>query len=148
MRRNVFILPIVLCVGEKKITTKKTTTHDRPLTTRRAMPLPPTAFSHQCTTANRAPATRATSMARRVQLTRQTGLQATSGFHTPKAVTCHEPTAMGLLMIGHSLGCMETCFAIGSPAPLVLLRKPRRYIQCASNPVRQSLPTLYVSSLF
>ena len=33
-----------------------------------------------------------------------------SGFHTPKAVTYHEPTVIWLLMIGHSLGRMETCF--------------------------------------
>ena len=33
-----------------------------------------------------------------------------SGFHTPKAVTYHEPTIMWLFMIGHSLGRMETCF--------------------------------------
>ena len=33
-----------------------------------------------------------------------------SGFHTPKAVTYHEPTVMWLFMIGHSLGRMETCF--------------------------------------
>ena len=34
-----------------------------------------------------------------------------AGFHTPKAVTYHEPTVMWLFMIGHSLGRMETCFA-------------------------------------
>ena len=34
-----------------------------------------------------------------------------SGFHTPKAVTYHEPTVMWLFMIGHSLGRMETCFS-------------------------------------
>ena len=33
-----------------------------------------------------------------------------SGFHTPKAVTYHEPTVMWLFMIGHSLGRMETRF--------------------------------------
>ena len=35
------------------------------------------------------------------------------GFHTPKAVTYHEPTNndMWLFMIGHSLGRMEACFA-------------------------------------
>ena len=33
-----------------------------------------------------------------------------SGFHTPKAVTYHEPTVMWLFMIGRSLGRMETCF--------------------------------------
>ena len=39
---------------------------------------------------------------------------ATSGFHTPKAVTYHEPTVMWLFMIGHSLGRIEMGFAIGS----------------------------------
>ena len=33
-----------------------------------------------------------------------------AGFHTPKAVTYHEPTAIWLFMIGHSLGRMETFF--------------------------------------
>ena len=33
-----------------------------------------------------------------------------AGFHTPKAVTYHEPTVMWLFMIGHSLGRVETCF--------------------------------------
>ena len=33
-----------------------------------------------------------------------------SGFHTPKAVTYHEPTVIWLFVIGHSLGRMETCF--------------------------------------
>ena len=33
-----------------------------------------------------------------------------SGFHTPKAVTYREPTAVWLFMIGHSLGRTETCF--------------------------------------
>ena len=36
-----------------------------------------------------------------------------AGFHTPKAVTYHEPTVMWLFMIGHSLGRMETFFAPG-----------------------------------
>ena len=34
---------------------------------------------------------------------------ATSGFNTHKAVTYHEPTVLGLFMIGHSLGRMEMC---------------------------------------
>ena len=33
------------------------------------------------------------------------------GFHTPKAVTYHEPTVVWLFMIGHSLGRMEACFS-------------------------------------
>ena len=32
------------------------------------------------------------------------------GFHTPKAVTYHEPTVVWLFMIGHSLGRMEKLF--------------------------------------
>ena len=38
-----------------------------------------------------------------------------SGFHTPKAVTYHEPTVMWWFMIGHSLGRMETCFGPSTP---------------------------------
>ena len=34
-----------------------------------------------------------------------------AGFHTPKAVTYHEPTVMWLFMIGHSLGRVGTFFA-------------------------------------
>ena len=34
-----------------------------------------------------------------------------SGFHTPKAVTYHEPTVIWLFMIGHSFGRMETWIA-------------------------------------
>ena len=33
-----------------------------------------------------------------------------SGFHTPKAVTYHEPAVMWLFTIGHSLGRVEACF--------------------------------------
>ena len=33
-----------------------------------------------------------------------------SEFHTPKAVTDHEPTVMWLFMIGHSHGRVETYF--------------------------------------
>ena len=44
----------------------------------------------------------------------QNGLQATSGFHTPKAVTYHAPTVMWLFMIGHSLGRVKRRFAVGS----------------------------------
>ena len=39
---------------------------------------------------------------------------AASEFHTPKAVTYHEPTVMRLFMIGHSLGRMEMWFALGT----------------------------------
>ena len=32
----------------------------------------------------------------------------------PKAVTYHEPTVMWLFMIGHSNGCMKTCFGLST----------------------------------
>ena len=41
-----------------------------------------------------------------------------SGFHTPKAVTYHEPIVIWLFMIGHSLGRMETCFGPSTPKVL------------------------------
>ena len=39
-----------------------------------------------------------------------------NGFHTPEAVTYHEPTVIWLFMIGHSLGRMETCVAHTVPS--------------------------------
>ena len=38
-----------------------------------------------------------------------------TGFHTPQAVTYHEPTVTWLFMIGHSLGRVGDVFLVGTP---------------------------------